>query len=394
MKKRTKALWLLAMFVVVAALVLAFRPRPVLVQVAIASAGLLQQTVDEEGKTRMHDHFTLAATVAGRLRRVELHAGDPIRAGEIIAWVDSAPIEPRQTAVLQARLDAARAAENQARADVGRAQTENDQAAVDFERTRKLFEQGVASREAYDKASSSAAGAAQQLDSAKSRAQAAAFQVQEAQAALMNPSGADTSLPVPIKTPVAGRVLRLIEQSERVVTAGTPIVEIGFTPKLEIVADFLTQDAVKIRPDMDAIIDDWGGDKSLRARVRVVEPGAFTKISALGVEEQRVNVVLDFVDSSDKLADAYRVEVRVVIWQASDVLKVPSSALFRVGEEWAVFKVENGRAKRTTIQTGHRGAFETEVLKGIKAGELLIVHPSAEIKDGVRVSVLRQSASI
>jgi len=393
MKKRTKALWFLAMLLI-AALVLAFRPRPVVVQVATASTGLLQQTVDEEGKTRMHDHFTLAASVAGKLRRVELHAGDPVQAGEVIAWVDPTPIEPRQTAVLKARLDAARAAESQAGSDVGKAETENDQAAVDLERTRKLLEQGVTSKEAYDKASSAATAAAKQLDSGKSRAQAAAFQVQEAQAALMNQSSADASLPVPIKTPVAGRVLRLIEQSERVVTAGTPIVEIGYTPKLEIVADFLTQDAVKIRPDMEAIIDDWGGDKPLRARVRVVEPGAFTKISALGVEEQRVNVVLDFVDTSDRLADAYRVEVRVVIWQASDVLKVPSSALFRIGEDWAVFKVENGRAQRTTIQTGHRGAFETEVLGGIKARDLLIVHPSAEIKDGVRVSVPRQSASI
>lgn len=390
MKKRAKALWLLTILLIAAALVLAFRSGPVAVQVATATDGPLQQTVDEEGKTRMHDRFTLAAGVAGKLRRVELHAGDPVKAQEVLAWVDPTPIEPRQTAVLEARLDAAKAAESQADADVGRAQADSDQAAVDLGRTQKLFEQGVASREAYDKASSLAAASAKQLDSAKSRKKAAAFQVQEAQAALMNQSSANSFLPVPIKTPVTGRVLRLLEQSERVIAAGTPIVEIGYTPKLEIVADFLTQDAVKIRPDMDAIIDDWGGDKPLRARVRVVEPGAFTKVSALGVEEQRANVVLDFVDTSDKLADAYRVEVRVVIWQAPNVLKVPSSALFRTGEEWAVFKVENGRAQRTTIQTGHRGTFDTEVLGGLKAGDLLIVHPSAEVKNGIRVSFSRQ----
>jgi HlyD family secretion protein len=207
---------------------------------------------------------------------------------------------------------------------------------------------------------------------------------------LMSQSRADTSLPVPIKTPVAGRILRLMEQSERVISAGAPIVEIGYTPRLEVVADFLTQDAVKINPDMDAIIDDWGGDKPLRARVRVVEPGAFTKVSALGVEEQRANVVLDFVDGSEKLADAYRVEVRVITWQAATVLKVPSGALFRNGRDWEVFKIENGRARRTPVQTGHRGAFETEVLGGVKAGDVLIVHPSSEIEDGVRVSVSRQ----
>jgi len=390
MKRRTKTISALAMIIVISALVLAFRPRPVSVQVATADIGPLQQTVDEEGKTRMHDHFTLASTVAGKLRRVELHAGDPVRAGDIITWVDPTPIDPRQTAVLQARLDAARASQRQAGADVGRAQAENDQAAIELERARKLFEHGVASREAYDKAINSAAAAAKQLESAKSGAESAAFQVKEADAALMSQSRADTSLPVPIKTPVAGRILRLMEQSERVISAGAPIVEIGYTPRLEVVADFLTQDAVKINPDMDAIIDDWGGDKPLRARVRVVEPGAFTKVSALGVEEQRANVVLDFVDGSEKLADAYRVEVRVITWQAATVLKVPSGALFRNGRDWEVFKIENGRARRTPVQTGHRGAFETEVLGGVKAGDVLIVHPSSEIEDGVRVSVSRQ----
>ena len=380
------------MIIVFAALVLAFRPKAVPVQVTTAVTGPLQQTVDEEGKTRMHDHFTLASTVAGQLRRVEWHAGDLVRAGDIITWMDPTPIDPRQTAVLQARLDAARASERQAGADVGRAQAENDQAAIELERARKLFEHGVASREAYDKAINSAAAAAKQLESAKSGAESAAYQVQEADAALMNQSRADTSLPVPIKTPVAGRILRLIEQSERVISAGAPIVEIGYTPKLEVVADFLTQDAVKISPDMDAIIDDWGGDKPLRARVRVVEPGAFTKVSALGVEEQRANVVLDFVDSSERLADAYRVEVRVITWQAATVLKVPSGALFRTGRDWEVFKVENGRARRIPVQVGHRGAFETEIVAGVKAGDVLIVHPSSEVEDGVRVSVSPQPA--
>jgi len=388
MKKQTKIISVLAI-VITAALALAFRPKPLPVQVAPAVMGPLQQTVDEEGKTRMHDHFVLAASVAGKLRRIELHAGDSVRAGDVIAWVDPIPIEPRQTAVLQARLDTARAAQTQADADAGRAQAENDQAAIDLERTRKLFDQGVASREAFDRATSSASAAAKQLASAIARAEAAAYQVKEAKAALLS-QNADASLPVAIKTPVTGRILRLLEQSERVVSAGTPLVEIGYTPRLEVVADFLTRDAVKINPGMEAIIDDWGGDKPLRARVRVVEPGAFTKVSALGVEEQRVNVVLDFIDGSDKLADAYRVEVRVVTWQASAVLKVPSGSLFRSGQEWAVFKVGNGRAQQTSLQVGHRGAFETEVLGGLKAGDILIVHPSNEIKDGVRVSVSAQ----
>lgn len=386
MKKQTKITVALALVLIVGGLLYAFRAKPVAVQIASASLGPLQETVDEEGKTRMHDHFVLAASVAGKLRRIELHAGDFVRAGEVVAWMDPTPIEPRETAVLQARLDAARAAQEEANAAAGRAKAENDQATIELDRTQKLFEQGVASKEAHDKAVNFSAAAAKQLEAAKSRAESAAYQVQEAKAALISQAGDHPSGPVAVRSPIAGRVLKLIEQSERVLAAGAPIVEIGYTPKLEIVADFLTRDAVKIRPGMRAIIEDWGGEKPLAAQVRVVEPGAFTKVSALGVEEQRVNVVLDFVDASDRLADAYRVEVRVVLWEASSVMKVPSSALFRAGDDWAVFAVQGKSAHQKTVQTGHRGASETEVLQGVTTGDKVIVHPSAEIRDGTRVN--------
>jgi len=187
---------------------------------------------------------------------------------------------------------------------------------------------------------------------------------------------------------IRGRILRLLELSERVVVAGTPIIEIGYTPRLEVVADFLTQDAVKISPGMAAIIDDWGGDRPLRARVRMVEPGAFAKISALEVEEQRANVVLDFLEGSDKLEDAYRVEVRVITWENPEVLKVPSSAVFRSQKDWSVFKLDNGKVRKTIVQLGHRGTFELEVLQGLVDGDIVITHPSADIKDGVRVKAL------
>ncbi|HEY6967951.1 MAG TPA: efflux RND transporter periplasmic adaptor subunit [Candidatus Angelobacter sp.] len=387
MKRRNRILFTTAALVIAGGLFMALRPKPITVQTAAVSAGPLQQTLDEEAKTRMHDHFVMAASVAGKLRRIELHAGDPVRAGQIIAWVDPTPIDPRETAVLQARLAAARATQQQADAEVGRAKAENDQAALDLERTRKLFEQGVASKESCDKAVNLAAATGKQLEAATSKAQSAAYQVKEAHAALMSRASDHPSAPVPIQSPVSGRVLRLLEQSERVVTAGTPLVEIGYTPKLEIVADYLTRDAVQISPGMDALIEDWGGDKALRARVRTVEPGGFTKISALGVEEQRANVVLDFVDGSDKLADAYRVEVRVITWQAPNVLKVPSSAVFRSGEEWALFIVRNGVAHQTTVKLGHRGAAETEVMQGVTTGDSVIIHPSAEVKEGIRVAL-------
>ncbi|MBZ5521526.1 MAG: HlyD family efflux transporter periplasmic adaptor subunit [Acidobacteriia bacterium] len=385
MKKQTRIIYGLIALFIIAGVLLAFRPKPALVETAAITSGALQETVDEEGKTHMHDHFVLAATVAGKLRRVELHAGDPVRAGQVVTWIDPAPIEPRQTAVLQARLDAARASQREADALVGRAKAENDQANIDLERTRKLFEQGISSKESLDHATSLSASNAEQLQAARSRSQSAAHQVEEALAALVTQTGDRATRPVAITSPASGRILRLIEQSERVVTQGAPLVEIGYTPRLEVVADFLTRDAVKVNPGMDAIIDDWGGDHPLRARVRMVEPGAFTKISALGVEEQRANIILDFLDGSDNLADAYRVEVKIIIWQSEKILKVPSSAVFRSGEDWAAFTVVNGVARRTVVKLGHRGAFEIEVLQGLNAGDSVIVHPSSEIKDSVRV---------
>jgi HlyD family secretion protein len=394
MKRQTKITWAMATAIVMIGLLLAFRPKPTSVETAVVNRGSVRQTLDEEGRTRMHDRFILASTVAGKLRRIQLHAGDHVRAGEVIAWIDPAPIEPRQTAVLQARLEAARAAQNEVDALVGHAQAERDQAASDLDRSRKLFAQGVSSKESLERATSFAMATAKQLEAAQSRAQTAGHQVEEATAALMVEPNHLQAVPIAINAPVDGRILRLLEQSERVLPPGAPIVEIGYTPKLEIVADFLTADAVSIYSGMDAIIDDWGGEKPLRARVRTVEPGAFTKISALGVEEQRVNVILDFMEGSANLADAYRVEVRVITWEGSNVLRIPASAIFRTGAEWAVFRVSNGLAHRTRVQAGHRGNNDMEIVDGLNVGDLVIVHPSPDLKDGARVTVGQQTEEL
>jgi HlyD family secretion protein len=274
---------------------------------------------------------------------------------------------------------------------VRRAAAENDQALADLKRLQKLFEQQITSKESLERASNLAASTSNQLDAAKSRAQSAAYQVQEAESALLEANANHPELPFAIKSPANGRVLRLLEQSERVLATGTPILEIGYTPKLEAVADFLTKDAVKVNPGMDALIEDWGGDKPLRARVRTVEPGAFTKISALGVEEQRTNVVLDFVDPPEKLADAYRVEVRIITWQGQSVLKVPLSAVFRSGTEWEVFMIENSKAHTRAVQLGHRGSLETEILNGLTAGDLVVTYPTNETKEGVHVRLSNAS---
>lgn len=385
MIKRRQLVFLLAALLVAAALVMVFRPAPVPVQTVSLSRGPLQEIVEEEGKTRVHDHFVVAATVTGNLRRIDLHAGDRVRAGQTLAWIDPAPIDPRQSAVLEARLSAAQAAQRQADALAERAAADYAQAQKDLARGRELFSQGIISRDALDKATTLEETAQKQVKAARSGAESAAYQVEEARSALLVRRDGDSLQPIVIQCPVEGRVLRLIEQSERVVAPGTPLLEIGYTPRLEIVADFLTRDAVRIRPNMPAEITDWGGDKMIPARVRIVEPGAYTKISALGVEEQRVNVICDFTGSSDGLEDSYHVEVRVIVWQSNDVLRVPSSAVFRASGEWAVFVVRDGRAQRATVQIGHRGEVDWEVLGGLLPGDHVIVHPSTGIENGVRV---------
>ena len=366
-----------------------FRPAPVPVQTATVQRGPLKEFVEEEGQTRMHDHFIVAATVAGNLRRVDLHAGDRVRAGQTLAWIDPAPIDPRQNAVLQARLQAARSAQQQADALAGRAKADAAQAEQDLMRGRELHRQGVISKEALDKATTLDEAARKQLQAALSGAESAAYQVEETRSALLVYQNGNSNLPTAITSPVNGNVLRLIEQSERVVGPGAPIVEIGYSPRLEIVADFLTRDAVRIKPGMPVVITDWGGDAPISARVRTVEPGAFTKISALGVEEQRVNVVCDFNGDTHGLGDGYHLEARVIVWQGENVLGVPSSAVFRSLGDWAVFVLRDGRARKAIVQIGHRGEVNWEVLSGLQPGDHVIAHPGLDVDDGVRVQEIK-----
>ena len=390
MKKNMRKLVLVAAVAGIAVLLaLAFRPAALDVDIAAVQRGALQETLEQEGKTRMHDSFVLASPVAGRLKRIELHAGDPVKVGEIVATIDPVPLEPQQRAALEARVQTAQELEREAAARVQRAEAGSSQAKADLERATKLAAEGVIAREALEKAQTADKTANKELDAALFKSKAAASQVEEAKAALLataaqDPAGIKT---VYLRSPVPGRILRLIEQSERVVGQGTPVVSIGYTPRLEIVADYLTTDAVKISPGMPALIEEWGGSKPILARVRLVEPGAFTKISALGVEEQRVNVVLDFVSAPEQLGDAYRVEVRVITWQSPRVLKVPLSALFRRGDDWNVFIAETDRASRRNVKIGHRSDLEAEVLDGLREGERVIVHPGNELTDASRIRI-------
>jgi HlyD family secretion protein len=375
-----------------AVVAIALRPSPVRVEVARVRCGPMRVTVDAEGKTRARDRFVVAAPVSGRLARINLRRGDAVRRDEVIARIDPlpmAPLDPRQIAEAKARVAAAEQLKHEADAVVGRARADCEQAQRELARAEKLIETGDVSHQDFERARNAALTCQQQIEAAKYRARAAASEVEVAKAALIaveraGQSGASAT--VFVRAPVSGRVLGVAEESERVVTAGAPLAELS-NPSLEVVIEVLSVDAVKVKPGSPVLIEGWGGEHALEARVRIVEPSAFTKISALGVEEQRVNVIADFIGRDTPLGDGYRVEARIVIWETNEALKAPLNALFRSGQRWNAFVVENGVAKRREVMTGHRADFEVEVLNGLREGESVIAHPSDLVADGVRVSV-------
>jgi HlyD family secretion protein len=385
-KKRTT--WMRIAFLIAAlgmagvAAAIALRPSPVRVEVARVRCGPMRVTIDAEGKTRARDRFVVAAPVSGRLARINLHRGDAVRRDEVIARIDPlpmAPLDPRQLAEAKARVATAEQLKNEADAVVEHARADCEQARRELARAEKLIETGDISRQDFERVRNAALTCQQQIEAAKYRARAAASEVEVAKAALIaveraGQSGASAT--VFVRAPVSGRVLRVAEESERVVMAGAPLVELS-NPSLEVVIEVLSVDAVKVKPGNPVMIEGWGGEQALEARVRLVEPSAFTKISALGVEEQRVNVIADFVEPDTP---------RIVIWETNETLKAPLSALFRSGQRWNAFVVENGLAKRREVETGHRADFEVEVLNGLQEGESVIAHPSNLVSDGVRVS--------
>lgn len=361
-------------------------PAPVEVDVAPVAEGALMVTVDEDGETRAHDRFVVGAPVAGRVARIELHEGDPVKEGQVVAQIWPLPLSARERDEQLARISAAQALSREASEQVRRAQAEHDQATRERRRVDALVKEGFVSPQAAEQAKVLEVTSANALEAARYRARSAEAELRAARAALLAigaPAGAQAA--VSLRSPVSGRVLRIPEKSERVVASGTPLLVLGDPARLEVVADVLSTDAVRVRPGMPVLLEGWGGERPLRAVVRVVEPYAFTKVSALGVEEQRVNVVADFVDPPGPLGDAYRVDARIVVWSADKVLKAPASALFRSGDGWAAFVVEGGRARRREVQVGERSAREAQILGGLKAGDLVIRYPSNEISDGIRV---------
>jgi len=375
------------------------RPDPVPVNVAPVVRGQLRVTVDEEGETRVRDRFTITAPTAGRLLRSELDAGDAVEPGTLLASIEPLPLDPRTQAGALARLDAAEATLRAARAQVALTNAALEQARRSTARAEQLREKGTLSAEAHELAVLELTRHEQETAAARFAADAAEHDVEAARAALLAPPDASagsargSGRPAPISrvevhSPAAGRVLRVLEESERIIAAGTPLLEIGDPDSLELVIDVLSTDAVRIRPGARVIVKDWGGEGALEARVRRVEPSGFTKVSALGVEEQRVNVIADLAEPNPALGDGYRFEAMIVVWEGPGVLQVPASALFRQAGEWNVFVVEGSRARRRDVTAGQRGGFSAEIREGLAPGETVVLYPSDRLADGVRIRAL------
>jgi HlyD family secretion protein len=387
MQARTrKILYIVVLAAAAAGVAVLFLPAPIDVDVAPVTNGPLVVTVDEDGETRAHDRYVVSAPVAGRVSRIELHEGDTVKQAQVVAEIWPVPLSARERDEQLARIASSEALSREATENVRRAAIEHEQAQRERERTQTLVRDGFVSPQAAEQAIVAESISANALDAARLHARSAAADLRAAKAAQLAIAAEPGSrAAVRLESPVSGKVLRIPEKSERVVTSGTPLLILGDADKLEIVIDVLSTEAVKIKPGMQVLIEGWGGDEPLQAKVRVVEPYAFTKVSALGVEEQRVNVIADFVGSHAELADAYRVEARLVIWRSDNALKAPASALFRRQDGWATFVFDDGRARLREVTVGQRTAFEVQVLSGLEAGERTVLHPSNDITDGTRL---------
>jgi len=371
-------------------------PRAVPVDLVTASRGPLTVSIEEEGRTRIRDVYEVSAPIGGRLVRIELEAGDPVVANETLL-AELQPLDPgfldvRTDAELRAALRAAEAGLDLARANVERARAQLRFAVADLERIERLAQSGTVSKRRHEEADLALGTARAGLAEAEATADMRAHELERARTQLLSPVEAigqrDACPCVPIRAPVSGRVLRVMHESETVVPSGTTLMEIGDPGDLEIVVDLLSADAVKVEPGQTVRLDNWGGDVTIEADVTRVEPFGFTKVSALGIEEQRVNVLArprGPADALARLAHGFRVEAAIILWHGEDVLRVPLTALFRDGDAWALYAVEAGRATLRHVEIGRGNGLDVEILSGLEAGETVIVHPGAGVVPGIRV---------
>lgn len=380
---------------VVAGLLYGFLPRPVPVTVATIQKGPLAVTVEEEGKTRVMDRYVISAPMSGYARRIDLKVGDAVARGQVLAVLEparSTALDPRSRAQAQARVNAAEAALAAARESARAAGAEADLARQELARTEKLGQASFLSRQAVDQVRSAVNRSSAVRQAAVHQVDVARFELDTARAALARsttPESGASADSLSVRAPVAARVLKVLQQSEGAVQAGQALLEIGNPGGLEVEVELLSTSAVRIASGARVVFERWGGDEALQGAVRVVEPSGFTKVSALGVEEQRVRVIVDFTSPRERwqrLGDGYRVEAIFVVWEGKDVLQIPASALFRHNGGWAAFTLEQGRARLRPVRIGQRTGLAAQVLEGIQAGEQVITHPDDKVGDGVRVT--------
>ncbi|HLG56177.1 MAG TPA: hypothetical protein VI485_12660 [Vicinamibacterales bacterium] len=368
----------------------ALRPRSIIVETTQSARGVLEATVTAEGKTRVKDLFVVTAPVDGDLERIPLKAGDPVSSAMVIAriWpVVSRPLDARSHAEALAAVSAARAAIERAEAAEKEAVGALTHAESQLATARTLSSAGAAASKDFEHAGHEVEIRRQAVQASRAALNVARADLVRAEAAAaVSTDGAGHTV-TQVRSPTSGRILRVLRESAGPVAAGTPLVELGNVAAIEIVTDFLTTDAMSVTPGAKAIIRDWGGPEALTARVRQVDPGGFTKVSALGLEEQRVRIVLDLVSERPvQFGNDFHVNVAIVVWRGQDVLTIPATALFRVGGDWAVFVVRDGRAHLTRVTVGRSDGMKRVVEHGLKAGDEVVIQPSDTLRDGSRVA--------
>ena len=391
-----RKIWLAVIGVpALAALVWAFMPQALEVELASVSQGRFERSVQEDGKTRLRERYVISTPLTGRITRLNLKQGDPVQRNVSVAtlWpVNPALLDERSRAEQTARIGAMQAAVARSHANVERANASLEQARIELKRSEALARQGFVSPNQNETGQLTVRLREQELEAARQEEDATRHELEQSRIALKTFSGSTSSRqqgPYEIKAPVSGKVLKLLAQSEGVVLAGTPLMELGDPAQLEVVVDILTEDAAQIRPGTPVQMRNWGGAEVLQGRVRLIEPGAFTKVSALGVEEQRVNAIIDISSPAElwqALGDGFKVDVRVLVQVIENAIKVPVSALFPVGARWGLFVLEQGHSRLRQVDVAARNGVEAWVKDGLASGTQVIVYPDSKLKDGDRVS--------
>jgi HlyD family secretion protein len=372
----------------ISGIVYAWLPKPVVVDVAAVRRGPLAVEVDDEGQTRVRDRFVVSAPITGNLQRIAALPGTAVAAGDVVARIDPpAPVllDPRSRSEAAARLSASIARQRGAEIAVARATVARDAAVREAARARTLAERGAITASERDRAEDQEQLAIRDLAAAGAERTIAGAEVAAARAVLGEAPPPGASRAVPVIAPATGQVLRVVRDSAGPIAAGAPLLELGDPRALEVVIDVLSSDAVRIAPGMPVSFEAWGGERALAGEVHRIEPSAFTRVSALGVEEQRVRVIATIADPPASLRDGFRVEARIFTWRGDHVLTVPASAVFRDKEHWAVYTVEQGRARLRPIKLGHRGRLDVEIVSGLGEGATVILHPTDRIVDGIAI---------